>query len=85
MKNLEIKKGHFIELEIGKPTCDDMAARLYGAFGSREEATACCEKLIKEAKVNGYEWIRKSIYEDSYIQVGDKIFMQRDIEPINED
>ena len=27
---------------------------------------------------------RTSVYEDDYIQVGERVFMQRDIEPIDE-
>ena len=61
-----------------------MYTKLFGMFGTYEEARVFARDY--EDKVSGSYLVHHvSIYEDDYIQVGDKIFMQRDIEPINED
>ena len=42
------------------------------------------EKFRKDS-IDRYDIHHTSVYDDNYIQVGDKIFMQQDIEPISED
>ena len=83
MENLEIKKGYFFEVVVSLTDDVNLYTKIYGVFDSREEAVAYYEEY-KADNADRCDIHRTSVYEDDYIQVGERVFMQRDIEPIDE-
>ena len=83
MENLEIKKGIFCEIELLPHSDINIYTKLFGMFGTYDEARDFA-RHYEDKVLDSYLVHHVSIYEDDYIQVGERVFMQRDVEPIDE-